>query len=164
MDYFFLVSKIADLEIAYHAIAKTKHYIHNSGREIYFVIILFVKTRRSTIAPSFPNLPYTSKDAHSNQTDLLKSPDNTDGQPVENTVYVNSDIEENYLSQSSLSCTTSFLMSFSSLSESQIVGRGSFDGSPHIKSYLILYSEIVSSVTALVFKRGKKLVSGSNNK
>lgn len=119
---------------------------------------------RPTIAPSFPNLPSTSKDAHSSQTDLPKSPGNTDGPLVENTVGVHSDTEENNPSQSPISRTTSSLTSLSSLPEWQTVGGRNFGGSPHIVAHPIPHSEIVSCVKAWVFKRGRKLVSGSNNK
>lgn len=82
----------------------------------------------------------------------------------ENTVGVNSDTEENNPSQSPLSGTTSSLTSLSSIPSSQTAGGGNFGGSPHIVAHPIPHSEIISCVTAFVFKRGKKLVSGSNNK
>ena len=128
------------------------------------MIVLSVKTRTPTIAPSFPNLSSTSKNAHSDQNDLPKSSANTDGPPAENIVGVNSDTEENNPSQSPLSSTTSSLASLSSSPESRTVGGGNFGGSPHIVPDPILHSETVSCVTAWVFKRGRKLVSRSNNK
>lgn len=164
MDCPFLVLEVAHSETVRHAVAKAKRYIRNSRGEICFAIVLAVKTRRPTIAPSFPNLPYTSKDADSDQIDLPKSPGNTEDQPEERTVSVNSDTEEINPSQSPLSRTSSSLTSLSSSPESHTVGGGNFGGSPPIVPHPIPNSEIVSTVTAWVFKRGRKLVSGPNNK
>ncbi len=141
--------------------AKAKRYIRDSGGEIRFSIVLSIKTRRLTTATSFPNLSPTTKNAHSDQTDLPKSSAHTDGPPVENLVGVNSDTEENNPYQSTLSRTTSSLTSLSSSPESRTVGGGNFDGSPNIVPDPMLHSE--TCVTAWVFKR-QKLVSGSNNK
>lgn len=142
--------------------AKAKQYIRYSGGEICFAIVLSITTRRLTNASSFPNL---SKHADTDELDRPKTWANKACQPVEDILGVDPNTEENSSSQSKLSHTTSSLSELSSSPESPTaVGGGNFCGSQNIVPGRPLHSESVPCVKAWVFKRGRKSVSGSNNK